>query len=80
MPCTPIALDSAALPLSPALAAAGEQGRAWALGGGDDYELAFTLPAEAALPEGCTHIGEVREGSGLSVDGEPADASGYRHF
>jgi len=75
-----IALHSAALPLSPALAAAGEQGRAWALGGGDDYELAFTLPAEAAIPEGCTRIGEAREGSGLSVDGEPADASGYRHF
>jgi thiamine-monophosphate kinase len=75
-----IALDSAALPLSPALAAAGEQGRAWALGGGDDYELAFTLPADASIPEGCTRIGEVREGAGLSVDGEPADASGYRHF
>ena len=75
-----IALDSAALPLSPALAAAGEQGRSWALGGGDDYELAFTLPPGAAVPEGCTRIGEVREGTGLSVDGEPADASGYRHF
>jgi thiamine-monophosphate kinase len=75
-----IALDSGTLPLSPALAAAGEQGRAWALGGGDDYELAFTLPADAAIPEGCSRIGEVREGSGLSVDGAPAEASGYRHF
>jgi thiamine-monophosphate kinase len=75
-----IALDSGSLPLSPAVAAAGGRGRAWALGGGDDYELAFTLPAGAAAPEGCTRIGEVREGAGLSVDGEPADASGYRHF
>ncbi|MEQ8262635.1 thiamine-phosphate kinase [Pseudohaliea sp.] len=75
-----IALASESLPLSPAVAAAGERGRAWALGGGDDYELAFTLPAGAVPPEGCTRIGEVCEGAGLSVDGEPADASGYRHF
>ncbi|MHA7817568.1 MAG: thiamine-phosphate kinase [Pseudohaliea sp.] len=75
-----IALDSAALPLAPALADAGERGRAWALAGGDDYELVFTLPAEAPLPEGCSRIGEVREGTGLSVDGEAAEAGGYRHF
>ena len=76
-----IALDSGALPLSPALAAAGEQGRAWALSGGDDYELAFTLGAGEPLPAGCTCIGEVRGGAaGLRVDDEPAAASGYRHF
>ena len=75
-----IALESRALPLSPALAAAGEPGRAWALTGGDDYELAFTLPAGEAVPAGCTRIGEVRAGDGLSVDGEPANAGGYRHF
>jgi len=72
-------LDGAALPLSEALQ--GEtRARDWALHGGDDYELAFTLPPGQALPAGCSCIGRVTAGSGLMVDGEPVAARGYRHF
>jgi len=53
----------------------------WALSGGDDYELLFTVPPEntAALPEGCTCIGEVIVGEGVACDVAVA-SSGYRHF
>jgi thiamine-monophosphate kinase len=39
------------------------------LNGGDDYELLFTVPAEKAsrLPEGCTAIGRVTEGSRIAL-------------
>jgi thiamine-monophosphate kinase len=49
------------------------------LSGGDDYELLFTLPQSAALPEGCTEIGRVMAGSGVSCDGMPT-VKGYDHF
>jgi len=84
------------LPLSSALrsAASAETALAWALTGGDDYELCFCCPPErlarvqAALAEcgvAATAVGRVEEGSGLRL----LDAgclpwigsqAGYRHF
>lgn len=56
--------------------------------GGDDYELAFTLP-EGVAPPDCgevrfTRIGDVVDGEGVTVlrQGEivPIDNTGWRHF
>lgn len=66
----------------------------YALAGGDDYELCFTLPPSyadrmptIAAQTGCalTPIGQIRAGSGLRIlrsDGSEIDlaASGFRHF
>lgn len=80
------------LPLSAGLcsAAAPEARVAWALGGGDDYELLFTAdPADrsrvAALDAGVVlrRIGAISEGAGVLVDGAPPgrDAGhGFDHF
>ena len=84
-----------ALPLSAALRAEfdAERARQFALAGGDDYELCFTLPAEEeyrlseiALQQNVrlTRVGIVTEGVGLDCtdNGAPfayRDA-GYRHF
>lgn len=86
-----LVIDAAQVPLTAALrAAAGAQALPLALGGGDDYVLAFTLPP-AALPAlqatGQTFhiIGRVEAGSGVRVldasgrDVTPA-AAGYQHF
>jgi thiamine-monophosphate kinase len=71
-----------ALPLSPALrsAVSHAQAREWALSGGEDYELCFTLPPGAPLPAGCSVIGSVEAGSGVGCDLPPGGAGGYRHF
>jgi thiamine-monophosphate kinase len=76
-----IHIDSTLLPLSEALRAsvALTQAQDWALAGGDDYELLFTLPSKVPLPEGCTEIGRVHEGSGISCDRTP-ECIGYDHF
>ena len=79
------------LPLSPALrAVAGERARDYALAGGDDYRLAFSLPPEqlpalqAQWPEAVV-VGRVVAGQGVRLlDGqghfiEPPRA-GYQHF
>ncbi|OUS14938.1 thiamine-phosphate kinase [Gammaproteobacteria bacterium 50_400_T64] len=84
------------LPLSPALrrAAGSERGLTWALSGGDDYELCFTVPAsglaqcQRLIDEGvltATPIGQIIEGQGvLCVDGQGSPLeiphSGYQHF
>ncbi len=82
-------IDLAAIPVSAALRqAAGEQALALALGGGDDYELCFTLPAGRLLPASTVplaRIGTVTAEPGLrAVDAAgretPLVASGYRHF
>jgi thiamine-monophosphate kinase len=64
----------------------------WVLTGGEDHALLATFPATAALPEGWTAIGAVREatgGPGVLVDGEPAElvaaelgagGTGHVHF
>ena len=88
-----IAVD--ALPMSAALRAEfdAQRARQFALAGGDDYELCFTLPAEEeyrlseiALQQNVrlTRVGIVTEGVGLDCtdNGAPfayLDA-GYRHF
>lgn len=82
-----------ALPLSRALfALAGEaRAREFALSGGDDYELLFTVPqarrAELAALQGpgapAVHcIGEIVPGGGVTVRGAPAERRwpGYDHF
>ena len=78
-----IVLDYRSLPLSTALQSLPDDGQAltWALSGGDDYELLFTVPAQniARIPPGCTHIGEVTRGSGVSCE-HPTPATGYQHF
>jgi thiamine-monophosphate kinase len=82
-------LDIDKLPLSEALIAAvgPKQASQLALGGGDDYELCFTMPESklpAELPCDITAIGRVTD-SGRLVCMErgavvPFDDSGYRHF
>lgn len=78
-----IRIDSASMPLSPALQVATDSERAMscALAGGDDYELLFTVPADRIndVPDGCTAIGEVVEGRGVQCDFE-VGASGFQHF
>ena len=74
-------IDSALLPLSKALRSSFDldQRLDWALAGGDDYELLFTLPDNMPLPDGCTEIGRVIVGSGISCDRTP-ERIGYDHF
>ncbi|MDX9768018.1 MAG: thiamine-phosphate kinase [Ectothiorhodospiraceae bacterium] len=91
-------LHADALPRSPAFRACHSEPdtEAWqfALSGGDDYELLFTLPLAreselaarfAALDVGCTRIGEIVADAGLRVldrDGRelPLARRGYEHF
>lgn len=82
-------LDLQCLPLSRELLEAVGRERALqhALGGGDDYELCFTMPA-STLPAGIaaevTAIGRITAATGLVCrDGDsvvPFDDTGYRHF
>ena len=74
-------IDSSLLPLSEALGslADSELSLDWALAGGDDYELLFTLPSSMPLPSGCTEMGRVVAGSGISCDRTP-EHIGYDHF
>lgn len=54
---------------------------AWVLTGGEDHAFAGTLPAGAPLPLGCTAVGVVTGGAGVTVGGRPwAGAGGHRHF
>ncbi|MBM3489422.1 MAG: thiamine-phosphate kinase [Alphaproteobacteria bacterium] len=90
-------LWAGAVPLSPAAAAAiaREPGlRALTLTGGDDYELVFTIPADAAaglakqgrrLGVAVSQVGHLASGQGVRVigaDGRPLalERAGYRHF
>ncbi|KRE88610.1 thiamine-monophosphate kinase [Frateuria sp. Soil773] len=89
-------IDSALLPRSPALLGLFDDdgARDFALSGGDDYELCFTVPAArvaevqadlARLGCGATRIGRIVDGSGVRVRGadgawlEPA-RQGWDHF
>ncbi len=90
-------IEAALVPLSPAARAAlarDEGLLSLVLGGGDDYELVFAVPPDAAaaiaalasaLALPITMIGRVTTGSGVEVvDGTgrriELGASGYRHF
>ena len=82
-------LDLERLPLSEPLLAYADREHALrlAMGGGDDYELCFTLPA-AKLPDdlddAVTPIGRITAGDALVCldNGKvvPFDSAGYRHF
>ena len=76
-----IDIDCHRLPLSDALRALPDQDQSlrWALSGGDDYELLFTLPPDSTMPDGCTEIGRVVAGSGVSCAVTPQQ-SGHDHF
>ncbi|WP_111655685.1 thiamine-phosphate kinase [Isoalcanivorax indicus] len=76
-----------ALPLSTALAAAGDDAsrQAWQLAGGDDYLLLFALPAEQVLPADCHVIGAFSAEPGVRVldaSGQPVPVArhGWNHF
>lgn len=77
-----IVIEPELLPLSEALLAhpSSDQARLWALTGGDDYELCFTLPPKQAAPPGCTLIGRVSTGTGVDCGVNIDAAPGYRHF
>lgn len=77
---TTIAIDRAAVPVVPALAARANEAMTW----GDDYQLLFTLPAGAEPPVPAHRIGTVRPRGEhpLLLDEAPPPASlalGYRH-
>ncbi|WP_460726771.1 thiamine-phosphate kinase [Nocardia heshunensis] len=48
----------------------------WILAGGEDHAFAATFADSGDLPEGWTHIGRVRAGSGVTVDGTPRSGLG----
>ena len=51
------------------------------LTGGEDHALAFTAPADAALPEGVVIVGRVLAGEPVVlVDGQPTQQTAYSHF
>lgn len=88
-------VDVGALPLSPALQSLDDSQLVyqWALAGGDDYELCFTVPP-SAMPDvalliargelQATVIGELVSAPGVfcELDGEPyqPERQGYQHF
>lgn len=86
-----LVIEQERVPLNPAARAlSAEQALEWALCGGDDYQLVFTLfeqqaaALQAQFPQACC-IGRVCEGQGvLLVDGQgrPVEFSrrGYQHF
>ena len=68
-------------PDSPPGPAPSDAALGWMLTGGEDHPLAATFPPGAALPSRWTVIGEVREGQGVVVDGQPWTRSpGWDHF
>jgi thiamine-monophosphate kinase len=85
-------VDSTCLPRSDALRAAADPAtvRRLALGGGDDYELLFTVAPgvdmaslERSAGVRLTRIGRIAAGYGVSVDGSPAERDvvhGFDHF
>lgn len=77
------------LPLSDALRETTSQPEtiSYAINGGDDYELCFTVPEnrKAEVPSGCTCIGKIVAAPGLDLqfaDGTKYnhDIEGYKHF
>jgi thiamine-monophosphate kinase len=89
-------IDAALLPRSSALMALYDEASAlqFALSGGDDYELCFSVPAQrvadvqadlSRLGCGVTRVGRIVEGAGVRVrgtDGEwlATDRPGWEHF
>ena len=81
-------LDWSALPLSEAVLSYIAASNDWAmpLTAGDDYQLCFTLPADALerLPTGCTVIGKIEATPGLRLNKagaiHPLAIKAYEHF
>ena len=76
-------------PVASAAAAFNADPLVWVLTGGEDHAVAATFPADAALPEGFTAIGVVRdvadvellEAPGVTVGGRvPRGGGGHDHF
>lgn len=77
-----IRLEPDLLPISAALASHRNREAIlkWALSGGDDYELCFTLPAGVLVPDGCTRIGQAVAGEGVETGLDIDFEGGYQHF
>lgn len=81
-----IGIDTGLLPAGAALAAAARAlGRPgpleWILTGGEDHALAVTFSSPESVPTGWRVIGQVLEGSGVYVDGQPfMRPGGWDHF
>jgi thiamine-monophosphate kinase len=69
-------------PMRDAANALGVDPYTWILTGGDDHALAATFPPGVSLPEDWLVIGEVREGSEVTVDGKSyvGGVGGWEHF
>jgi len=68
-------------PMQAVGAALGVDPMQFILTGGDDHALAATFPPDLDLPAGWLVVGEVYEGSGVTVDGsEYAGSGGHQHF
>lgn len=68
-------------PLVAVGAALGVDPLQFVLGGGDDHALLATFPAATDVPDGWLVIGEVAEGSGVTVDGGDYEGpTGWTHF
>lgn len=68
-------------PLRAVGAALGADPMRFILTGGDDHALVATFPSDVPLPEGWIRIGQVGEGSGVTVDGETYEGpAGHVHF
>lgn len=73
------AVETARLPLPAGIPA--EESREFALYGGGDFELVFTIPPDRFPVEGvdATAIGRVVEAHAVTADGAPLPAQGYVH-
>jgi len=52
----------------------------WVLHGGEDHIFLATIPRETSIPKGFMVIGDVIEGSRVTVDGFVAEHEGFSHF
>ncbi|GAA2779334.1 thiamine-phosphate kinase [Saccharopolyspora taberi] len=67
--------------LTEVASALGADARHWVLTGGEDQALAATFPPDRPLPEGWRQIGEVAEGSGVTLDGAVYEGTtGWEHW
>lgn len=80
LPVVPALLKAAKTVVS-ATATADTLAMDWVLTGGEDHALVAAFPASVTLPPRWRPIGEVREGSGVTVDNTPhTGPGGWQHF
>jgi len=76
-----LAAFEVAEPMQAVGAALGADPVQFILGGGEDHALLATFPRGASLPTGWSRVGEVTDGSGVTVDGAVPDMpTGHQHF